>query len=152
MLDTYCRYLTVREALVVADQRIHDLRSVPLFADCSDRQLAEIARLTDELWFEPGEVLVREGRIGHECFVLAEGEAVVSISGEPIAWVGPGDIVGEMAIVSLEPRVATVTCASRVRVYVMTSQAFTAVFDHCPSVMRKVLATVAHRLREIEAA
>ncbi len=138
--------------MMTTDRRIVDLSNVPLFSDCSPKELADIARLVDRVTLRAGDVIVREGKTGHECFVIADGEAVVTIKGKPIAWVGRGDIIGEMALVEQEPRVATVTCASDVSTYVMTSQAFATVIDHCPSVARKVLATLAHRLRDIQAA
>ena len=56
------------------------------------------------------------------------------------------------AVGGAEPRVATVTARTDVRAFVMTSVAFASVLDHCPTVGRNILATVAHRLREYQAA
>ena len=135
-----------------SDERIRSLAAVPLFADCSSRELEHIAGLVDVVDLRAGRVLMREGRNGHECFVLAEGEAVVTMNGHRIAKLGPGEIVGEMAVALQEPRVATVTARTDVRAYVMTAVAFASILDHCPTVAHKVLATVAHRLREYQAA
>lgn len=134
------------------DERIAELAKIPLFAECTTRELEQVSRLTDVVTLPAGRVLMREGRIGHECFVLAEGEAVVTMSGQRLAKLGPGEIVGEMAVLEAKPRVATVTARTDVRAFVMTSVAFASVLDHCPTVGRNILATVAHRLREYQAA
>jgi len=137
---------------VKRDQRTSELAELPLFSECSPRELEHIARLTDLVTFKPGEVLMAEGKIGHECFVLKEGEAVVSMNRHRLAKLGPGEIVGEMAVALNEPRVATVTARTKVRAFVMTAPAFASILDHCPTVARNVLASVAHRLREYQAA
>lgn len=134
------------------DPRITELAELPLFADCSAAELRVAGRLVDEVTFPARSVLIREGSVGHECFVIAEGEAVVSMNGHRLARLGPGEIVGEMAVVEHEPRVATVTARTQLRAFVMTPSAFASLLDHCPSVGRKILATVAHRLREYQAA
>jgi CRP-like cAMP-binding protein len=138
--------------VVKPDPRIIELAELPLFAECRPAELEVVARSVDEVSFPAGSVLAREGTPGHECFVIAQGEAVVSMDGQRLARLGAGEIVGEMAVVEHEPRVATVTARTDLRAFVMTPGAFASVLDHCPTVSRKILATVAHRLREYQAA
>ncbi len=122
------------------------------FAGCTHSQLETVARHSDDVDLREGQILMREGTSGRECFVIAEGEAVVRIDGEEIATVGPGDIVGEMAVLDHEPRSATVVAKTPIRAIVMTSQQFSAVADSCPSVTKQVMSTLAQRLREVQAA
>jgi cAMP-dependent protein kinase regulator len=138
--------------VVKPDQWFEELAEVPLFADCSHAELETISKLVDLVTAPKGSVLMREGAIGHEVFVIADGEAVVTMHGHRLAVLGPGEIVGEMAVIEAEPRVASVTARTEVRAYVMTSVAFASVLDRCPTVGRNVLAAVAHRLREYQAA
>ena len=68
-----------------------NLKDVPFFSSLSKKELAEIARATDEIDVKQGKVLAREGDIGHEFFVILEGTAeLVAAStdpgGEPIRF------------------------------------------------------------------
>jgi|SRR5919108_1305800 CRP-like cAMP-binding protein len=132
--------------------RLRELAQLAPFAACSRRELAEINRLSDDVECPEGTRLMREGAAGRECFVIADGEAVVTIGGEEIARLGRGDIVGEMAILDRSPRSATVVATSPLRAVVMTNLQFSAVADLCPSVARQVMGTLAQRLREVQAA
>jgi CRP-like cAMP-binding protein len=80
------------------------------------------------------------------------GHATVEIGGEEVATLEAGDIVGEMALLEREPRVATVTATDDVRALVLTPNGFNAVLDASPTVARRVMATLAQRLRDVQAA
>lgn len=134
------------------DGRIEALASVPLFENCRHHELEKVAQLADEADFPAGATLMREGRPGHEAFVLLDGEATVTIAGKPVATLHAGDVVGEMAILEHEPRTATVVASDDLRALVLTPNGFNALLDVSPTVARRVMATLAHRLREIQAA
>jgi CRP/FNR family transcriptional regulator, cyclic AMP receptor protein len=134
------------------DERIRQLADVELFSACPDRELQLIARLSDEVAFAEGTVLMEEGRTGRECFVLLEGEAIVTIGHEAMAVIGPGDITGEMALIEHGPRSATVTAWSPVRALVFSTQEFDSVLDHVPAVAMRVMRALAQRLRAVQAA
>jgi CRP/FNR family transcriptional regulator, cyclic AMP receptor protein len=132
--------------------KVGELERVQLFAACTRRELEEIGLLADEVSVPAGTKLTREGTAGRECFVIADGEAVVRIKGRDVAHVGPGDIVGEMSLLDREPRSATVIATQPLRVFVLTAVQFAKVADRCPSVARRVMQILAHRLREAQAA
>jgi CRP/FNR family cyclic AMP-dependent transcriptional regulator len=134
------------------DERVQQLADVPTFSQCTRPQLELIARRSDEVHIPEGATLMREGRTGRECFVLLEGEAIVTIGSEAMAVLGPGDIAGEMAVIEHEPRSATVTAWSPVRALVFTTQEFDSVLDHVPAVAMRVMQTLAQRLRAVQAA
>jgi CRP/FNR family cyclic AMP-dependent transcriptional regulator len=133
-----------------SDDRVEALADVELFSPCTRRQLQAVAQLTDEVHLPARTVLMREGSVGHECFVLIEGTADVRIRGNCIAKLGPGEIVGEMALLEQEPRSATVVTRTPVRALVMTSVGFAAVLDAAPAVSRRVMRTLARRLRGVQ--
>ena len=87
------------------------LRGVPLFADCDDRELAEIAALARPQTAEAGTVLVTEGEPGTDFYVIVDGRATVSVGGATVAELGAGSFFGEMALLDGGERVATVTAA-----------------------------------------
>jgi CRP-like cAMP-binding protein len=135
-----------------SDPRIEALSKVPLFDGCSRVELERIAGLGDEIHFPAGAALMREGRLGHEAFVLLEGTVDIAIDGQRVATIVAGDIVGEMALIEHEPRTATATARTELRVLALTSQGFNAVLDASPTVVWRLLATLTQRLRAAQAA
>jgi CRP-like cAMP-binding protein len=127
------------------DAKIELLKRAPLFAQCSKKELAQVALLADEIDVRKGKVLTREGEPGREFFVLIEGEADVVRDGVEVNVMGPGDFFGEIALVSNRPRTATVTATSPVRLLVVTDRAFRELMRNMPSIQDKVLAALAAR-------
>jgi CRP-like cAMP-binding protein len=127
------------------DAKIELLKRAPLFAQCSKKELAQVALLADEIDMREGKVLTREGEPGREFFVLIEGEADVVRDGVEVNVMGPGDFFGEIALVSNRPRTATVTATSPVRLLVVTDRAFRELMRNMPSIQDKVLAALAAR-------
>lgn len=122
------------------------MKNVPLFAGCSKRELAELATLADEIDLPEGKELTKEGAIGREFFVLIEGTAEVRRKKKKIATLGPGDFLGEIALVHRSPRTATVKATSPVRVLVVTEGKFRNVLERHPQIQLKVLQALAERL------
>ena len=126
--------------------KIELLKRVPLFAGCSKSELRELAMTADEIDLRDGHVLTREGRPGREFFVLVDGTARVTRKDRKIADLGPGDWLGEIALITDSPRTATVTATSPVDVLVITDRRFRSVVETMPSIALKVLACVGERL------
>jgi CRP/FNR family transcriptional regulator, cyclic AMP receptor protein len=122
------------------------LQGVPLFARCSKKELAEIAQIADEIDLPEGKQLTKEGGRGREFFVLVEGNAEVKRKRRKIGTLGPGDFLGEIALVTRTPRTATVTTSSPVRALVVSEQNFRRLLDHNPQVQIKVLEALAERV------
>jgi CRP-like cAMP-binding protein len=129
-----------------ADRKIDLMRRVPLFSECSHRELRQIAALADEIDFPEGRELIREGDRGREFFVVVEGTAEVRRRGRRIDTLGPGDFAGEMALLTRTPRNATVKTTSPVRALVLAEREFRSLLDHSPQVQVKVLLALAERL------
>ena len=129
------------------NQKVELLRKVPLFALCSNRELAAIATLADEVDLRQGKELIREGARGREFFVLLEGQADVLKDGKRINQMGPGDFFGEIALVAPSPvRTATVKATTPVRVLVVTAQNFRRLLGGSPQIKLKVLVALAERV------
>ena len=128
------------------NEKIEHIRAVPLFARCSRKELAEVAKLADEIGFGPDRELIREGETGREFFVLLDGTADVRRNGRKIRTLGPGDFFGEIALVAKTPRTATVVTSSEVELLVITAQSFRTLLDHQPQIATKVLTALAERL------
>jgi CRP/FNR family transcriptional regulator, cyclic AMP receptor protein len=131
------------------DPKVAAMAEVPLFSRCSKRELAQIARLADEIDLPAGKVLAREGARGREFFVLLEGTADVHRDAHLLRSLGSGDFMGEIALVADVPRTATVTATSPVRALVITDRAFRELLRSSPQIQGKVLEAVASRLAAI---
>lgn len=132
------------------DRKVDLMRRVSLFSACSDRELRRIASLADTLEIEPGRLLAREGKPGLEFFVIADGNAKVTIGRKKVATLSSGDFFGEMALLDQGPRVASVTAETPMLVYVLDARSFVTMLEEVPTVSRKILRGIAHRLREVE--
>jgi CRP/FNR family transcriptional regulator, cyclic AMP receptor protein len=128
------------------DHRVDFLRAVPLFAACSKRELRRIAAIADEIDVGEGKLLARQGDPGRELFVMLEGTVKVERNGEQVNALGPGDFVGEGALLLRKPRNATVTTTSPVRALVITDNSFQRLLEEDPKIAAKVQETAAARL------
>ena len=122
------------------------LRRTALFAGCTRAELSEVALSADEREAEAGETLTEEGRRGREFFVLVDGAVAVRRGGRKLAELGPGDWFGEIAILTHQPRTATVTATSPVRLLVISDSAFRRLVETRPRIALHVLRSVAERL------
>ena len=132
------------------DPKIAALAPVGLFDSCNQRELRSIAGLCTRVEVDDGFVLTTQNGPGRECFVIGAGQATVSIDGETVAEVGPGDCVGEMALLDGGRRTATVTAQSPMTLYVLSGAEFGALLDHSPAIDRKIMVSLARRLRHAE--
>jgi CRP/FNR family transcriptional regulator, cyclic AMP receptor protein len=128
--------------------KIELLKRVPLFERCSKRELAEIAALADELDLPTARELTHQGAGGYEFIVIVEGQADVVRGVRVVNELGPGDFVGEIALVSGKPRTATVKTRGPARVLVITASGFRQLMRDVPSIKDKVLAAVTARVAD----
>jgi CRP/FNR family transcriptional regulator, cyclic AMP receptor protein len=130
--------------------RLELLRGVPGFRGRTDRELAAAARLLEEAEVAEGTVLIREGADGQQAYVILEGWAAVTVHGEPVAALGPGQFVGEMAMLDRGPRSATVVAKTTMRLLSIGPEAFES-FTGQPDITRSIARSLSERLRRQEA-
>jgi len=129
--------------------KVEALKRAPLFEDLSRKELAQLARVSEDVEVEAGKALATEGETGHEFFVIVAGQVKVTRKGRRVAKRGPGDFVGEIALLEDIPRTATVTAEAPVRMFVLTRKDFRHLLDENPSVERKVLRALARRVVQL---
>lgn len=128
------------------DVKVEALKKAPLFESLSKKELAQLARVSDDLQVAPGTVLCREGGLGREFFVIVDGEAEVTKDGSRIATRKGGEFFGEIALITTTKRTATVTATTPLRCFIITRGDFRRVLDENPAVQRKVMNALAERL------
>jgi pimeloyl-ACP methyl ester carboxylesterase/CRP-like cAMP-binding protein len=123
------------------------LRELDLFAECSDEELRRADALMTPTEIAPGQAFIKEGRLGREAVIIADGLARVTVGGREVAAVGAGDVVGEMSLLNGGARSATVTALTPVAAYVCTPSELTALCATAPSVDRIIRHRAAARTR-----
>jgi CRP-like cAMP-binding protein len=117
-----------------------ELKRIPLFSTLSQRQLRRLARNFRERRVRSGTSLVRQGEMsGADFFVIADGEASVTVDGTEVARLGPNDHFGELALISGQVRQATVTADGPMRCLVIASWHFRRFVQGNPDVSWKLL-------------
>jgi CRP-like cAMP-binding protein len=131
---------------------VDHLAGVPLFSACSKRDLQLVARRAEDVKVDAGKVLVSEGATGSEFFVILDGRAKVTKRGKRVATLGPGAFFGDLALLDRAPRNATVTAETPMELVVLGQREFAGIIDEVPGFAHKLLAGLARRLREADAA
>lgn len=126
------------------------LANIRLFNSCSQRELAKIARATDEVTVPAGKLLMEQGQSGREAFVIVSGRASVVINGITVAELDAGQHVGELALLDGGPRTATVTALTDMELLVISQRAFFALLDEVPGLARKILTSLACMVRDLD--
>jgi CRP-like cAMP-binding protein len=121
------------------------LKSIPLFEEVGDEELAQIAPFAQEESVAEGTVLVREGDFSYELMAIEEGEAEVTRGGEHLATLGPGDFFGEMGLLERTLRNATVTAKTPMRLITLTGWDLKRVERAAPQAIDRVRAVLEER-------
>ncbi len=131
------------------DTKVEALKRAPLFEGLSKKELAQLARVSEDLEVPAGDVLCKEGDTGREFFVIVEGETEITAKGKKLADRGGGDFVGEIALLEDTSRTATVTAKTPLRVFVLTREDFRWLVRQNPKVEQKVMQALARRVVQL---
>ena len=126
------------------------LTSVPLFAQCTKAELKSLARHTSDITAEPEQILIKEGQGAYDFFVIVSGAAEVSREGRVVARLQAGDYFGEIGLLAPALRDATVTARSQMELIVLAQWDFEQALAEAPGMTRRLLAGMAHRLRQLD--
>lgn len=124
-----------------------DLAEIGIFSELSKRELKSVARLMTELDVKEGATLTKQGEPGREFMIISAGTARVEIDGTTVAHLGPGEFLGELAVISGTPRTATVTATSPMTVEVLNRREFMSLLDESANLGRKILVGAVKRLQ-----
>lgn len=133
------------------EEFVEIIKSVPMFAGLTKRQLNDVARLCFEVEYAPGDVILKDGeRDAQHLAAITKGTARVVRRGKDVATVGPGDVVGEMSLIDGLPRSAAVIAETPVEAIVLYGTAFHALIDDAPSMCWRLLVAQTTRIREFD--
>lgn len=123
------------------------LRAAPLFATLSAEALLPVAGLCQQVDLVRGEVLFDAGEVGDAMFVVVSGSVRVMRGSEQVARLGPGETVGEMGALDLEPRSATVIASEPTRLIRLERNDLMDLLTDYPELMRSLAAMLVERIR-----
>jgi len=135
-------------------ERILFLRRVPIFADLSPADLKQVAAITAEAVFADGDILAHQGEPGDEMYIVVSGDVSVRMaSGDQkesreVARRSSGDYVGEMSIISREPRIATLAASGTVRALCIDQKRFEGILRERPEISLAMMRVLCQRLKE----
>jgi len=130
--------------------QLEHLRSVPMFAGCSKRELQAILKAGDEITMTEGTLIVDQGQMGREAFVVLSGAVTVRRNGRKVVALGPGAVVGELSLLDHGPRTASVICDTDCTLFVLDQRHFQRVIEQNPQIALKLLGTLAGHIRELD--
>ena len=132
------------------DQKVELLSKVPLLAGLSRKDLEQVAQISDEVDLPAGRVLMKQGGYGDEFFVIISGNVRVERDGQVLRELGPGDFLGELALLGNIARTATATCVDDGRFLVLGHREFHSLLSQYPDIQSTVLHAVAQRMARLE--
>lgn len=124
------------------------LRSVPLFAELSDESLERIKAAVTEFEAPSGAVLVQPDVEGSGLYIICDGTVAVETRGAGTIELGPGECVGELALLTPAPRSARVSAKTSVRALAIDRSRFGRLLESEPQIAVSLLGVLARRLIE----
>ena len=135
----------------MADSTLDYLGKVPLFQGLDKKHLQRVAQLATRLDLPEGKELIRQGEAGHEFVIVLNGELEIRRDDDVVATSGPGDYVGEIALLADRPRTATVVAKTPVAVEVIGRREFLTMLDNEPEIANQLEQAMQDRLVELDA-
>jgi CRP-like cAMP-binding protein len=136
-------------------ERVMFLRRVPLFADLPPPDLKPLALIAEEHNFVDEEVIAERGDLGDAMHIIVGGEVSVRLRGSDhgervLAVRSEGDVIGEMAVITSQPRMAALVARGPVRVLTIGQQQFQSILRERPETSLAVMRVLCQRLTERE--
>jgi putative ABC transport system ATP-binding protein len=130
------RLVHMVDGRIASDVVLHDqlricefLKTVDLFKSLTPIELTNVAEKVTKRQFVAGDVIIRHGEAGEDFFLISEGTVEVMREGHDVARLGAGDFFGEAALITGEPRNATVVANDNLETYVLGKTEFRAAIE-----------------------
>jgi CRP/FNR family transcriptional regulator, cyclic AMP receptor protein len=137
---------------VTVQQEYEVLRRVPFFAEIEPPKLKALAYVSERVGFDDGKIVCRQGEAGDAAYLIIEGEADIVLEGPAgpvtVATLGANDLVGEMSILTSEPRNATVRAKGRLTALRIGKDPFMRMVREFPSMAVSIMQELAHRVND----
>ncbi len=129
-------------------EKVLILKSADLFHLVPDEDLAEVASHMESLYLDPDEVVIRQGDIGDELYILVSGAVRVEIDGTDVGAMPEGAVFGDLAALDPEPRAATIITTEPSHALVLSNEHLMGLFESNVEIAAGVISTLVRRLRK----
>jgi CRP-like cAMP-binding protein len=124
-----------------------DLAKIEFFDGFSSDELTKVRELAEEVSVDAGAVLIEQGDVGQEAYVICDGQAGVYVSGHRVATIGAGSAVGEMALLDKRPRSATVRALTDLELLAFRTSSFQELLETMPKASQRLMSQLNDKLR-----
>ena len=136
-----------RFAMFSQIEQIIALKATPFFANTAESALARIAGVLAEQHLPQGSVLFEQGEAGNCMYIIVSGKLDIRTGNRSIVVYGPGDVVGELAVIDAQPRSASGIALTDCELLRLDGDRFRQVVEIYPEVARQVMVELSGRLR-----
>ena len=135
--------------MLLTIERVAFLKSIDIFSETPDHILASVARIMEEVELTSGESLIQEGEPGNCLYIVVDGKVRVLSNERTLQILGPGKMVGELALLDPEPRSASVTAVDDAYLFRIDKQPFDEVMADRPEIALGIIRTLTRRIRQL---
>lgn len=123
------------------------LARVPIFSACTPEEIAAIASVSQDSFYQAEQIIVTQGTPGQAFYLILSGRVEIVRDGTSIGTFGPGDFFGDMSLLDQAPRSATIRAIEPTSCLMLSSWDFKAMLQDHPSIAIKLLEVLSRRLR-----
>lgn len=128
-------------------EKVLFLKSIDLFSQIPGEDLSQIAQITDEVHFEEGDEVVREGEPGDSLYLVIEGKVRVHRGRQSLAELGERQVFGEMSLLDSEPRSASVSALTDLTLLKIARDDFNEILAEKAEIAQGIIKVLTRRLR-----
>lgn len=125
-----------------------NLGDLHFFAQMPDSARERIMAMAEDVTADAGAVLMEQGDVGLEAFIVVSGQAAVTVNGNEVATVGERSLIGEMALIDRRPRSATVTALTDMELLCFDAEKFNVILEELPEERARMLAEHSAEVRD----
>lgn len=130
-------------------ERVAVLHRVDLFRSVPGHVLVPVARVLEEVRVATGVTFIERGAVEDWLFVIADGAVRVHVGERALREMGPGGVVGDLAVLAPAPRSASVTATEPTLLLRLRRKPFEELLDDHPEIARAVISTLAQMLQSV---
>lgn len=134
--------------MLITVEKVAILNSIPMFAGIPGYALAPVADCLVEFELQAGETFIQEGAVEDCLYIVVDGRVRVHSQEQHILTLGPGQTVGELAVLDPQPRSATVTTLDDTLLLRLNKEPFDEIMADRPEIAASVIQTLCHIIRE----
>jgi CRP-like cAMP-binding protein len=136
--------------MITTVEKVLFLKSIDLFSQIPGEELSQIALITDEVLFDAGDEIFREGDPGQTLYFILEGKVRIHSAGvaDDLATLGERAVFGEMALLDSEPRSASATAIADVVCLKIERDDFNEILTEKGEIAQGIIKVLTRRLRD----